>query len=78
MNQVTSPKFLGVYIDQHLTWVGLDHIKTLANKIAKNICIIRKISYLLTTKILTSLLFPYLPISHVWEHSVGLKLPNEN
>ena len=33
MNQVTSTKFWGVYIDQHLTWV--DHIKILANKIAK-------------------------------------------
>ena len=67
MNQVTSTKFLGVYIDQHLTWV--DHIKILANKIAKNIGIIRKISHFLTTKILTSLyyslIYPYLTYGNI-------------
>src|SRR6218665_3347361 len=31
--QVTSSKFLGVYIDQHLTWV--EHISHISKKIAK-------------------------------------------
>src|SRR6218665_2294556 len=68
MNQVTSSKFLGVYIDlQHLPWV--DHIKISVNKIAKNIGIIRKISHFLTTKILTSLycsvIYPYLTYGNI-------------
>src|SRR6218665_4123969 len=50
MDQVISTKFLGIYIDQHLTWA--EHIKIISNKIAKNIGIIRKIAHLLPTKIL--------------------------
>ena len=56
MNKVTSTKFFGVYIGQHLKW--MDHIKILANKLATNIGIITKISHFLTTKILSSLYYP--------------------
>src|SRR6218665_3305345 len=47
---------------EHLTWN--EHIKVTSNKIAKNIGIIRKISYLLPSSVLTSLhytlVYPYL------------------
>ena len=44
--KVTSVKFLGVYVDQHLTWNT--HIDQLVDKLAKNIGIIKRISYLLS------------------------------
>src|SRR6218665_2539301 len=43
--QVTSSKFLGVYIDQHLTWV--EHISHIYKKIAKNISILSRICHCL-------------------------------
>src|SRR6218665_953735 len=69
IEQVKSTKFLGLYIDEHLTWN--EHIKVTSNKIAKNIGIIaknigiiRKIYYLLPSSVLTSLyytlVYPYL------------------
>jgi len=62
IEQVTYTKFLGLYIDEHLTWNT--HIKITTSKLAKNIGIIRKISYLLPTKVLTNLyytlVYPYL------------------
>src|SRR6218665_1543207 len=62
IKQVFSTKFLGIHIDQYLTWE--DHIKVISNKISKNLGIIRKIGHLLPTKVLTSLYYtlinPYL------------------
>jgi len=58
---VRSVKFLGVYIDEHLTWK--DHINKISLKIAKNIGIISRISYLLPINILINLyyalVYPY-------------------
>src|SRR6218665_2380809 len=61
--QVTSSKFLGVYIDQHLTWV--EHISHILSKeIAKNISILSRIRHFLPKCTLQglyySLIFPYL------------------
>src|SRR6218665_193899 len=60
--QVTSSKFLGVYIDQHLTWV--EHISHISKKIAKNISMLSRIRYCLPKCTLQglyySLIFPYL------------------
>ena len=57
-----SAKFLGVQVDEHLTWN--QHIKVINNKIAKNLEILRKIAYLLRPKILLALYYtlvdPYL------------------
>src|SRR5688572_11698737 len=39
--QVTSSKFLGVHIDQHLKWNRPTHILEITKKISKNIGIIR-------------------------------------
>lgn len=53
IKQVVTSKFLGVILDEHLTWAP--HIKVTASKIAKNIGIIRKIAYLLPKKTLVGL-----------------------
>src|SRR6218665_525796 len=59
---VSSTKFLGMYIDEHLTWDV--HINIIANKIAKNLGVLRRIAYLLPSKILVNLYYtlinPYL------------------
>jgi hypothetical protein len=60
--QVESVKFLGVYVDQHLTWSV--HIEHIALKLAKNIGILKRISYLLPRNILLtlyySMIYPYI------------------
>jgi hypothetical protein len=60
--QVDSTKFLGVVLDQHLSWKK--HINYISQKIAKNIGIISRISYLLPKSIRLnlyySLILPYL------------------
>jgi hypothetical protein len=60
--QVSSCKFLGVYIDQHLTW--MDHINHISRKIAKNISILSRVRHCLPRTSLIglyyALIFPYL------------------
>src|SRR6218665_569216 len=64
---VSSTKFLGMYIDEHLTWDV--HINTIANKIAKNLGVLRRIAYLLPSKILVNLYYtlinPYLVFGNI-------------
>jgi len=43
ISQVDSAKFLGVYIDRFLPWD--EHIKINANRLARNIGIVRKLSH---------------------------------
>jgi len=67
ISQVKSSKFLGVYVDEHLTWK--EHIKNISTKIAKNIGILSRISYLLPRNILInlyySLIYPYLAYCNI-------------
>src|SRR6218665_2124525 len=49
ITQVVSTKFLGVYIDQHLSWK--EHIKNISIKIAKNIGTLSRISLLVPPSI---------------------------
>src|SRR6218665_2615019 len=53
--QVKSAKILGVYVDEHLTWK--DNIAHISNKIAKNVGILSRISYLLPLNILKNLCY---------------------
>lgn len=55
ITQVKSAKFLGVYIDECFTWC--DHINNI-KKIAKNIGILSRISYLLPITYLLSYIMP--------------------
>src|SRR6218665_1942554 len=73
IEQVKSITFLGLYIDEHLT--QNEHIKVTYNEIAKNIGIIRKISYLLPSNILTSLVYPYLLHGNIiWASNYGTRV----
>src|ERR1700733_9640988 len=64
---VSTVKFLGVFLDQHLTWN--EHIHQITKKIAKNIGVIKRISYLLSSQILLSLyytmIYPYLTYCNI-------------
>ena len=53
--QDKSAKFLGVYVDEHLTWK--DHIAHISNKVAKNVGIFSRISYLLPRNTLNNLYY---------------------
>ena len=77
--QVTSSKFLGVHIDQHLKWNT--HILEITKKISKNIGIIRRIAYLLPPHILNNLYFtliyPYLTYCNfIWTSTYNDHLTN--
>ena len=65
LSQVKITKFLGVTIDENLTWKY--HIDELATKISKNIGIINRLKYYLPSRILltlyNSLVLPYLNYS---------------
>ena len=50
---VSTTKFLGIHIDQHLKWNT--HILEINKKISKNIGILRRISYLLPPHVLRQL-----------------------
>lgn len=74
---VEAVKFLGIEVDQSLTWK--DHIETISSKIAKNIGIISRIAYLLPTNILLNLYYtmihPYLSYCNViWASNYNSRL----
>jgi hypothetical protein len=75
--QVTSVKFLGVYLDQHVTWNT--HIEQISRKIAKNIGILSRISYQLPSNILLtlyySMIYPYLAYCNmIWASNYDSRL----
>ena len=69
LERVSSTKFLGVLIDENLTWKS--HIALVSNKIGKNIGVIRRIRHLVARKILINLyytmIYPYISYCNmVW------------
>ena len=62
IEQVKMTKFLGIIINENLTWS--DHIETVANKCSKNIGIIRKLRKTVPSNVLVTLyytlIYPYL------------------
>ena len=64
LEQVDNPKFLGVYIDQHLTWKT--HVNFIAATISKSVRLLKlyKAKYFLPSKSLLTLyyalVYPYL------------------
>ena len=45
IERTSSIKFLGVMLDEHISWI--DHVRTIANKIAKNIGLLYHVSQFL-------------------------------
>jgi Reverse transcriptase (RNA-dependent DNA polymerase) len=77
ITQVTSTKFLGVYVDHHMTWK--EHIKNISIKIAKNVGILARVSFLLPPpirmKLYYSLVYPYLAYCNiVWASTYESRL----
>ena len=62
ISQVSNTKFLGLFIDEALTWDN--HITHISSKISKNIGIIRKLSHIVPNHVLltlyNTLITPYL------------------
>jgi len=66
-----------MYIDQHLTWN--DHISNISTKVAKNIGILARVSYLLPSRVLHtlyySLVYPYLTYCNIaWASNYSSRL----
>lgn len=57
LNRAYSIKFLGVLLDEHISWK--DHINILKNKISKNIGIMHKTRYILNNACLKKFYFAY-------------------
>jgi hypothetical protein len=62
INQVNNTKFLGLHIDESLTWI--DHLTHISSKISKNIGIIKRLSKIVPHHVLitlyNTLIAPYL------------------
>ena len=69
INQEKSIKYLGIYIDQHLSWKS--HILYLAKKIKRGIGVLSKIRHFVNIKILTQLYILPLSILNLWPIRVG-------
>ena len=77
INRVKSCKFLGVLLDEHLTWS--DHINYVKSKISKNNGILSRIRYLIDKKtafmLYYSLIHPYLSYCNiVWASNYFTRL----
>ena len=77
LSQVVSTKFLGVHVDQHLTWT--DHIQFISAKIAKNVGILSRASHLLPKyirlQLYYSLVYPYFTYCNlVWASNYASRL----
>ena len=77
ISQVSSTKFLGVHIDEHLTWK--EHIKNISAKIAKNVGILQRTSYMIPPsirlKLYYSLIYPYLSYCNlIWASTYKSRL----
>ena len=58
IKKTSSIKFLGVMLDEHISWN--DHIKTVENKLAKNIGLLNRVSYFLNRNSLKTIYFSYI------------------
>ena len=77
ISQVSQTKFLGVYIDEHLTWEA--HIDNISSKIAKGIGILRKARPYLNKSTIHQLyytfVYPYLSYCNiVWGNAYSVYL----
>lgn len=67
LKQEEATKFLGVYIDQHLTWK--DHISHICKKISKSVGVIHRSRFYLLTKTKLSLyytlIYPYITYCNI-------------
>ena len=72
LDLVNEASFLGVILDEHLTWKS--HIAQTSRKMSKSVGIIKKASFYLHTRALV-MLFPCLSVYAILYSSMGLNLP---
>ncbi len=77
ISQVNQTKFLGLYIDEALTWAN--HITHISSKISKSIGIIRKLSHIVPNHVLitlyNTLVTPYLNYCNIiWASNYSTRL----
>ena len=77
ITRTETAKFLGVVIDENLTWKN--HINYIENKIAKNVGIIKRVRYLLSEKTLNTLyntlVLPYINYCNIiWANNKPTRL----
>lgn len=77
LSRVSSTRFLGVYVDQHLDWK--DHINNISSKVARNVGILARASHFLSQtvkiKLYYALVFPYLAYCNlVWASTYNSRL----
>ena len=58
IERTSSIKFLGVMLDEHISWI--DHVRTVENKIAKNIGLLYRVSQFLNEDSLKTVYFSYI------------------
>ena len=80
IKKTSSIKFLGVMLDEHISWN--DHIKTVENKLAKNIGLLNCVSYILYKNSLKAIYFSYIHsylnyASIAWASTYVTKLKKE-
>jgi len=77
ISEVSSAKFLGVYVDCHLTWEK--HIASIASKISRNIGVMARTAYILPRsiriKLYYSLIYPYISYCNIiWSSTYNSRL----
>ena len=58
IERTSSIKILGVMLDKHISWT--DHVRTVENKIAKNIGLLYRVSQFLNEDSLKTVYFSYI------------------
>ena len=58
IERTSSIKFLGVMLEEHISWI--DHVRTVENKIAKNIGLLDRVSQFLDEDSLKTVYFSYI------------------
>ena len=79
IKQITSIKFLGVLIDEHLTWKK--HITVIENKVSKNLGLLHRARRVLPRMTLKNLYFSFIHSylnygNTVWASASTIKLKN--
>ena len=77
VNRVHSTKFLGVIIDEKLTWKG--HVDLVKSKVAKNVFLLNRVKYILKydsmLSLYNTLILPYLTYCcEIWGNTYETRL----
>ena len=69
IEKTSSIKFLGVMLDKHILWKN--HIKTVENKLAKNIGLLNRASCFLNENSLKTFYFSCIHSFKLWKYCMG-------